>query len=91
MHVLGALEGAKEGSRHTPVNGNLHAGQLDGVERILHSLIEGNVPRDDRNRFDPHIRVAQCHDQGHRIVGAGVGIDQKAAHTFSPPNSTRLM
>ena len=48
--------------------GDIGPGQLDGVERVLDALLEGDVPGDDGDRLDPDLRVRQRHDQRHRVV-----------------------
>jgi hypothetical protein len=61
----------------------LPAAALDRVEGVLYPLLEGDVPCNNGDRLDPHLRVVKRHHQSNRVIRGGIGIDQKTSHFSS--------
>jgi hypothetical protein len=56
------------------------AAQLAGVERVLHRELERDVAGDDADPDHVDVGVAERDDEGDRIVGGGVGVDEERTH-----------
>ena len=80
MDVLRALVRTQERGAHALIDGDIRPGKFDRVKGVLHPLLERNIASDDGDRLDPNLRVRQRHDQRHRVIRSGVGIDQKVPH-----------
>ena len=70
------------------MNRCVYAANLNGVEGVLHRLIQTDVAGDDGECLNSHLGVLQRHHNGDGIVAGGVGVDQKAAHQARVPGST---
>ena len=51
--------------------------KLNGVESIPRRLQYGDISSNGRDRDNSNVRRAQRHDERDRVIGCGVGIDQK--------------
>ena len=80
------MTGVRRSGRLAPgVHRNvLAAGLLEHHSRVPGTRLQRDVPRDDRDRVDRHFGRAQRQQDRHRVVDAGVGIDDH------PPRAGRL-
>lgn len=91
-HAVAAVDGVPEvrGAGSAGVDRNGLATAFDGVERSLHPLLDLDVAGDDRDRVDVDARRAQREQEGDRVVGCGVGVDQEAHRvTIATTGSSR--
>jgi hypothetical protein len=58
--------------------------QLHGVQRILHSLIDRDIARNDSDRLYLDIRMLHRHHKRDRIVRGSVGINKETTSHISP-------
>ena len=77
MEPVSALVRAIQRLFRAHENRNIRAAKLRRIERVSRGLLNGNVSGDGGNRQDTHLRGSQRHDQGHGVVGSGVGINQE--------------
>jgi hypothetical protein len=61
------------------IHRHISAAEFDCVERVPDALVDGDVAQHDGDRHHVYFGAAQCHDQGHCIVGRGVRVDQELA------------
>ena len=56
---------------------DVRAAEFRGEECIARGLLNGYVPGNRGNCQHAYLRRAQRHDQGHGVIGSGVGINQE--------------
>ena len=56
---------------------NVGAAQLDGGQGIADAGVDFDVAGNDGNRRHVDVGGAQRHDQGHRVIRRGIGVDQE--------------
>jgi len=61
-------------------DGHVGIADLGGQKRVRGRLFEADVAGDGRQAKHPHVRRRQRHHDRDRVVGGGVGVDEKAAH-----------
>ena len=69
------LIGAQERLGRTLIDGNCFSTEFNGIKRIAGRLFHGNISGHRGDRENSDIGGAKCHDDGHGIVGSGIGIN----------------
>ena len=82
VHDLRGHQLAEDGPSQTGVHRHRRTAQFGGVQGVLDAAVQRHVARHDRQRLDGHVRSAQRHDEGHSVVGGGIGVDQESAHAI---------
>ncbi len=77
VEPVGALVSAIQRLFRAHVDGNVRAAELRCVECIARGLLNGNVSRNRGDGQHAHAGRAQRHDQGHGVIGSGVGVNQE--------------
>ena len=77
MEPMRALVRAVQWFFRAHKNGNVRATELRCVECIARGLLNGNVAGNRGDCQHAHGGRAQRHDQGHGVIGSGVGIDEE--------------
>ena len=72
-----ALVRAIEGFFRTHENRYVSSTKFGRVERVACGLLDGNVTGHRSNRQHANLGRAKRHDQGHGVIGGGIGIDQE--------------
>ena len=88
-HLVGLLAKGgglpEEGAGHPRVDWRaVGGGLLHGDAGVADDLGQGDVAADAGDGLDVEVRAAQGHDQGHRVVGGGVGVKEDVAHQRDP-------
>ena len=74
--VMRAVERLVRAGEH----GNVGIADLGGQQRVLGRLLEADIAGDRRQAENPDFRIGQRHHDRDRVVGGGVGVDEKVAH-----------
>ena len=77
MEPVRALVRAMQRLFRAHENRNVCATKLRSVERITCGLLNGHVSCNRGHCQHADSRRAEGHDQGHGVIGSGVGIDQE--------------
>ena len=77
MKPGGVLIGAKKRFFRARIDRDIGATEFHRIERIAGGLLNWDIPGDGCDRDHPDFGGAESHDEGNRIIGGSVGIDQK--------------
>ncbi len=61
-------------------DGNLDAGDLSGEQRVARRLLEPDIARNDGEPEHADVGRGERHQNGDRVVGSSVGVDEELAH-----------
>ena len=79
---------ARQRSARAFEHGNVRTGDFGGVKRVARRLFEPDVAGDNRQRAYANVRRRERHQDRDRVVGRGVGVDEKRAHGIGGPVQT---
>jgi hypothetical protein len=74
--VMGAAERLVRADEH----GRVGLADLGGQQRVSGRLFDVDIAGDRRQTEDFHAWLGERHDDRDRVVGGGVGVDEKVAH-----------
>ena len=80
MEPMGVVVRAVERLVRAGEHGNVGIAYLGGQERVLGRLLKADIAGDRRQAEDPDTGLGQRHHDCDRVVGGGVGVDEKVAH-----------
>ena len=83
MEPVGVEVAADQRRVGAEIDRHISAGDLASVKRVARALRQRDIAGDDGERGDAHVRRGERHQDRHRVVGGGVGVDQKRAHALS--------
>ena len=62
-------------------DGDVGIADLGGQQRVLGRLLEADIAGDGRQAEHPDVGLGERHDDRDGVVGGGVGVDEKVAHS----------
>jgi hypothetical protein len=71
--------GPKQWFFSSSMDRDVGAAQFNGIQRVPRGLFHSNISGDGRDRDNTDFRRAESHDEGHRIIGGCISIDEEGA------------